>query len=180
MTRRSYLLASGCAVLAVAVSALLATPTWLIWNRTPSAPVGFYRLDHPRALKRGDLVAVMPPGPVANFMIQRSYIGRGAPLLKHVAALPGQTVCRLRATVTVDGAVLGNALTRDRLGRPLPIWQGCRGIAADQIFLMNVGVPDSLDGRYFGPLPASAVIGRVRPILTDPDGDGRFTWGSMP
>jgi len=48
--------------------------------------------------------------------------------------------------------------------RPLPVWQGCRIIGEDEIFVMNWQSEDSLDGRYFGPLPASAVIGRVVPV----------------
>ena len=70
----------------------------------------------------------------------------------------------------------GEALDRDRLGRPLPVWQGCRRIADGAIFLMNPDVRDSLDGRYFGPLPAASVIGRATPLYTDEDGDGRFVW----
>jgi type IV secretory pathway protease TraF len=34
---------------------------------------------------------------------------------------------------------------------------------------MNWQSADSLDGRYFGPLPASAVIGRAVPVWTDED-----------
>ena len=64
----------------------------------------------------------------------------------------------------------------DRLGRPLPVWNGCRIIADGEFFLMNWQVPDSLDGRYFGPLPATTVIGRAIPLYTDEDGDGRFVW----
>jgi type IV secretory pathway protease TraF len=60
----------------------------------------------------------------------------------------------------------------------LPVWRGCRRIAAGEVFLMNGNVPDSLDGRYFGPLAVSAVIGRARPVWTDPNGDGRFTWAA--
>lgn len=71
---------------------------------------------------------------------------------------------------------MGDALDRDRRGRPLPVWQGCRSVAAGELFLMNWQVGDSLDGRYFGPLPASAVIGRATPLYTDEDGDGRFVW----
>lgn len=71
---------------------------------------------------------------------------------------------------------LGEALDRDRRGRPLPIWQGCRLVANGELFLMNWQVRDSLDGRYFGPLPATAVIGRATPLYTDEDGDGRFVW----
>ncbi|HIC80059.1 MAG TPA: S26 family signal peptidase, partial [Kiloniellaceae bacterium] len=45
-----------------------------------------------------------------------------------------------------------------------------------ELFLLNPSHPDSLDGRYFGALPANAVIGRAVPILTDEDGGGRYTW----
>ena len=41
---------------------------------------------------------------------------------------------------------------------------------------MNWEVRDSLDGRYFGPLPAASIIGRAQPLYTDDDGDGRFEW----
>jgi type IV secretory pathway protease TraF len=111
-------------------------------------------------------------------MVTRGYIGADVPLLKHVAGLPGQRVCRSGATVTVDDIVLGEALPRDRLDRDLPDWQGCRLIQDDEIFLMNPEVRDSLDGRYFGPLPADAVIGKARQIWVTSDAaeprDGRF------
>ena len=57
-----------------------------------------------------------------------------------------------------------------------PVWQGCRVIAEGEVFLMNPDVGDSLDGRYFGPFPASAVIGHAIPLFTDEDGEGRFVW----
>jgi type IV secretory pathway protease TraF len=88
------------------------------------------------------------------------------PLLKYVLALPGQTVCRSGGTITVDGAAMGVALDRDHLGRPLPVWQGCRVVAAGEVFLMNRPA-DSLDGRYFGPLPATTFVGQADPIRTD-------------
>ena len=53
----------------------------------------------------------------------------------------------------------------DRKGRELPRWTGCRTLRGGEIFLLNPA-PDSLDSRYFGPLPASRLIGRARPILT--------------
>ena len=106
----------------------------------------------------------MPPEPLAAFLAERSYLPRGVPMLKRVLALPGQTVCRNGLTITVDGIGLGEALDRDRRGRPLPIWQGCRVVARDDVFLMNWQSSDSLDGRYFGPIPASAIIARALPI----------------
>jgi type IV secretory pathway protease TraF len=88
-------------------------------------------------------------------------------LLKRVLALPGQTVCRTGLTIVVDGIDVGEALERDGRGRPLPVWQGCRAIGEDELFVMNWQSADSLDSRYFGPLPASAVIGRVVPMWTN-------------
>ncbi len=41
---------------------------------------------------------------------------------------------------------------------------------------MNWDELDSLDGRYFGPLPRNAVIARAMPVWTDEAGDCRFVW----
>ena len=104
------------------------------------------------------------------------YVGRDVPILKHVIGLPGQRVCRDGAAITVDGRHLGEARERDSQGRDLPVWQGCRTIVEGEVFLMNPAVSDSFDGRYFGPFPTSAVIGRASPLFTDEGGDGRLVW----
>jgi len=88
-------------------------------------------------------------------------------MLKRVLALPDQTVCREHLTITVDGIAMGVARERDTRGRPLPVWQGCRVVADGEVFLMNWQSADSLDGRYFGLLPASAIIGKAVPLWTD-------------
>ncbi len=85
-------------------------------------------------------------------------------MLKRVLALPGQAVCRRGLTILIDGTAMGLARERDGRARSLPTWQGCHVIAADELFLMNRQSADSLDGRYFGPIPASAVIARADPI----------------
>jgi conjugative transfer signal peptidase TraF len=114
-----------------------------------------------------DLVAVQPPDLLATFLDLNGYLPIGVPMLKRVLALPGQTVCRNGLTIAVDGIEMGQAHERDGRGRPLPAWHGCRVIADGDVFVMNWQSPDSLDGRYFGPLPASAVIGRAVPAWTD-------------
>jgi conjugative transfer signal peptidase TraF len=176
MTRFGYVMVTYVATIGVVVASLVSLPLRLVWNASASVPIGFYLINAPRDVRVGDLVAVMPPKPLADFMVERGYIGRGVPLLKHVAALPGQQVCRTGNAITVDDLRFGDALDRDRRGRPLPVWQGCRKVADGDIFLMNVSVADSLDGRYFGPIAASTVIGQATPLYTDEDGDGRFVW----
>jgi type IV secretory pathway protease TraF len=61
---------------------------------------------------------------------------------------------------------MGQALDHDRSGRALPVWRGCRAVAGDEVFLMNWQSEDSFDGRYFGPLPASTIVGRADPLWT--------------
>ncbi|WP_367715082.1 conjugative transfer signal peptidase TraF [Nitratireductor sp. GISD-1A_MAKvit] len=176
MTRRRTLVVTAMAVIGIAAASTVETPTRLIWNATTSAPVGFYTVEPADRIEVPKLVAVMPPEPLAGFMIERGYVGRGVPLLKRVVGLPGQRVCRAGRAITVDGIEMGEALEHDSLGRELPVWQGCRVVREGELFLMNWQVRDSLDGRYFGPIPASSVIGRALPLWTDEEGDGRFIW----
>ena len=99
-------------------------------------------------------------------LADEGYLPRGVPLIKRVLALPNQTVCRTGVFVTVDNILMGFARERDRNSHPLPAWQGCRVVAADQVFLMNWDEPNSLDGRYFGTLPLASVVGRAEPLWT--------------
>ncbi len=143
-----------------------ATPHY-IWNASNSVPIGLYRLQPVAKLTVTQLVAVQPPDLLATFLDLNGYLPIGVPMLKRVLALPGQTVCRHGLTIAVDGVDVGQARERDGRGRPLPVWDGCRAIADGDVFVMNWQSADSLDGRYFGPLPASAVIGRAVPLWTE-------------
>ena len=94
------------------------------------------------------------------------YLPEGLPLIKHVGALPGDTVCRQGQVILVNGYPLATAQARDHLTRALPVWRGCHVIAVNEIFLLNSEVPDSFDGRYFGVLPMDTVLGRTIPLFT--------------
>lgn len=170
MKRRRYLVATAVAASLslsgfAAVAALQPRPR-LIWNASASVPIGLYGLQPDRDPKLGTLVAIQPPPDLARWLDRRRYLPIGVPLLKHVAARSGQRVCRTGAIVRIDGRVAAMALASDRFGRPLPVWRGCRTLRAGELFLVNADRPDSLDGRYFGPLSARAVLGSAHPILT--------------
>ena len=129
-------------------------------------PVGLYRVQPDPRPRLTDVVVVRPPRDLVWFLSEGGYLPRGVPLLKHVAALGGQRVCRTGIVVSIDGRQLARALTHDRRGRPLPLWQGCVVLTREQVFLLNPDRPDSLDGRYFGPLDRSTIVGRAQPIWT--------------
>lgn len=182
MTRRVAVLAALAVALCADTVASLAGPILVRWNRLPlgphpklllwnasaSAPRGLYLLASPCPLRSSELVTVTPPPMLAGFMAARGYLPSGVPLLKHIAAMPGQTVCRIGRTITLSGTAAAIARDHDNGGRPLPSWQGCRTLRAGEVFLLNAGAPDSFDGRYFGPLPAITIAALAVPIWTEP------------
>lgn len=176
MMRLGYVIMTLVSAVAIVGLALIPIAPLFIWNATASTPTGLYVLRPVGGLTSLDLVAVRPPEPIADYLADRGFLPNGVPLLKHVMAMPGQTVCRTNDTITVDGIEVGNARDRDHLDRPLPRWSGCRTLRPDELFVMNPTVPDSLDGRYFGPLPVTSVIARAVPLWTDEGDDGRFVW----
>ena len=135
----------------------------LLFNTTASAPIGFYQVE-PGAFAVGDLVVASPPPSLAKWLAARGYLPVNVPLLKTVVAAGGQHVCGRRQRLYVDGVLVAQVRRRDRLGRDLPTFEDCRWLGRDEVLLVNVAAPDSLDGRYFGPLPAQRVIGRARPL----------------
>jgi len=176
MSRTALLLATTFAAMATSYPALTPVPIKLLWNASASAPIGFYTVDFDGTFEVTDLVAVDAQEPLATFLAERSYLPKGVPLLKRVFGASGQTVCRSNLTILVDGVEVGKALDQDRVGRDLPIWQGCRRIHTGDVFLMNWQVRDSLDGRYFGLTSIDQIIGRAVPLWTDQEGNGRFEW----
>jgi len=160
------LLAGALALLAIAVPALTTLPLRLIFNATASVPIGFYRVDSPARLQAGDLVVVAPASGLATFLDQRGYLPLGVPLLKRIAATSGQTVCREQLTISIDGRAIAAARERDHQGRALPGWAGCRRLSENEFFLLNASIPDSIDGRYFGPTAIDHILGVARPLWT--------------
>jgi conjugative transfer signal peptidase TraF len=168
--RRATLLTTLVTATAV-LSTIGAKPTtYYLWNASGSVPIGLYRLRAASKLVVTELVAVQPSQPLATFLSERGYLPRGIPMIKRVLAVSGQTVCRDRLTIIVDKIEVGDALERDSRGRPLPVWQGCRVVAEGEVFLMNWQSADSLDGRYFGTLPTTAIVGRAEPLWTNEEG----------
>lgn len=170
------------AMVAAATLATLSVPVsrFAIWNMTASVPTGLYLIRGTASLHVGERVAIDPPPELRRLLAERHYLPTGIPLLKRIAAVPGQRVCRFAHGVTIDGKFVGVARARDRLGRPLPVWSGCHKLRSSELFLMNPAAPDSFDGRYFGMLRMTDLIGRAVPVWTDETGDGRHIWFASP
>jgi conjugative transfer signal peptidase TraF len=148
----------------IATTTVRPTRPILIWNASASVPVGLY-LIVPKPLRIGDFVLVRPPEAMQVLATKRKYIGPDTPLLKRVAAMNGELVCRHQNIVSIDRRFIVIALTLDRRERVLPVWSGCYHLRKGQVFVLGTHL-ESFDSRYFGPLCADQIVGPAIPLLT--------------
>ena len=113
MTRVATMLTTAVTTVTLGSSAFVDPPKTLIWNASASAPIGLYAVQAADDLAVTDLVAVMPPPLIAEFLADRGYLPNGMPLLKRILALPGQTICRNGLDILAYGATYGRARERD-------------------------------------------------------------------
>jgi conjugative transfer signal peptidase TraF len=141
------------------VASLPAKTPRLVWNASPSVPPGLYRFEL-SPVRRGDLVLIRLRPHVAELAHQRGYLPKSAYLIKFVVAVAGDRVCRLGDRLLVRGVFAARALPRDRLGRRMPVWHGCRRLAPGDLFILADNT-QSFDSRYFGVVSVRAVVGRA-------------------
>lgn len=163
MSRRGLIAATAGGLILVAASMADHRPR-LVWNASASAPIGLYAAFSPRAPSVGQQLLYAPPRSQAELFAARRYVPIGVPLLKTVAAVGPSEVCRRGPTVSVDGVVVAIPLAKDRSGRPLPVWSGCRRLGPDEVFLLSPDRADALDGRYFGPVSRRRILAEVTPL----------------
>lgn len=133
----------------------------LLYNPSPSAPVGWYRLHAGNTIKRGDLVAAYAPESAAELAVEHQYLPPNIPIIKTVWAVGDERVCHEKGLVSVSGRPLLVVLSHDSLGRPLPSRDGCYTLSKDEVFLVSTDVQTSFDSRYFGPVAVSDLLGPV-------------------
>lgn len=173
---RRALVALGVGAWFVALAVVLtAAKLGLLVNTSPSVPLGFYWLSNATPL-RGDYVAACPPpSPLFEWARATGRLSMGrcpggfAPLLKVLAADGGDSV-----RVDADGVRVNDVhwpssapLREDASGQPLPRLAGFHTtLRAGEVLLMSEHCALGFDGRYFGPLPTSAVTASAVPLFT--------------
>lgn len=172
MSRRRVVAFIGIAGASLLVLSAVGWFAGLRLNLTPSEPLGLWRIAAVnRPVARDDLVFVCPPlTPDLAAAFERGYLHRGlcpgglAPLIKTVAALPGQRV-ETGPNVVIDSAPLAHSSIRasDGAGRALQPYAG--GIVPPGFVFLFSPYETSYDSRYFGPVPANGVLGLARPLL---------------
>ena len=144
--------------LALIGGSMLATPC-AVWNVSESMPRGLYWIDN-RPARRGDIVVVRLPESIGDFAAHRDYLPKSAVLIKQVAAMGGDRVCRFGTIFFINAHRRASARIHDFAGRLMPTWSGCQFLKSHEVFLLGLG-SGSFDSRYFGSINASRIVGRA-------------------
>jgi type IV secretory pathway protease TraF len=157
-------LVQGLFVLNAGLPELTTEPPVII-NETPSMAKGAYvRVDDAAKLKRGDIIAMPMTGQARDYLVRKLGYPEDTMLLKRVAGISGDLVCRQETAVTI-GTKAVVAARMDRHGNPLPAWSGCRVLSPNEVFLLGDHT-SSFDSRYFGPVTKDELAGIYRAAVT--------------
>ncbi|PHZ86764.1 conjugative transfer signal peptidase TraF [Paremcibacter congregatus] len=131
----------------------------ILYNPSPSAPMGFYVIRHKREFKIGDYVLIELPQSVRELALERRYVGPDIPLLKRIFALSGDHICIRHEVIYVNDQAVADVKNHDLSGRIMPVWNGCRRLKTGEVFLLSLHSDYSFDSRYFGPISRKKIIG---------------------
>lgn len=154
-----------------------------VFNTTDCLPLGIYKEQPaPTHLRVGEIVEFCPDlsNSVVSFAagrnwLKKSYgdnacsVGGYAPLMKKVAALPGDIVTVTKYGVAINGVSVPHALMLQRTlgGAGIPnIGYGSYTVPAGQFFALADNDPRAFDSRYFGAVKVSEVTHIATPVLT--------------
>jgi len=142
-------------------------------NFTSSLERGFYVVsERPSA----NLVEFCPEGEAGAISLERAYRmaggtcpDGGSPLMKPIAAVPGDRVEVTIYGIRINGKLIPNSAAhfKDHRGRPLKPWPaGQYTVPTGKLWVISDFNSWSFDSRYFGPIPCSLVQHRLRPLWT--------------
>lgn len=147
-------------VAALAFTIISPPRPFLVWNASASAPIGLYWVGAQDDLRRGDMVIAWLPERHRMFAAKRQYLPLNVPIVKRIAAIPGDRACAFGSVIFVNFERVASRRSNDRQGRKLPWWRGCMTLR-DGASLLLMDDPDSFDGRYFGPTARGDLVGKA-------------------
>lgn len=159
---RTSILWPGGAALALAALVFAsggASRDVVLFNHSPSVPVGFYIRDS-AALAPGMFVTVRARDVAPIEAAAHRYDDEGDRFIKRLAAIADQEVCSNGRVLSVDGIEV--AVVQNSAASPQG-WVGCRTLASSEILLLGDSA-DSFDGRYWGPIRSELIEGVWRPL----------------
>jgi conjugative transfer signal peptidase TraF len=153
-----------CGLLAGLVLVVGKSPYYL--NLSNSEPLGIYLLTPFRGdPKTGELVILDVPAQARPYIYGRGWLPEGGRLLKNIGAVPGDQVIISNDGIVINHQYIGPVFDQDSQGKPLPKLRGSFRIKPGYFLPIATAIPNSFDGRYFGPVPLRLIVGKAKPVL---------------
>jgi type IV secretory pathway protease TraF len=162
---------SGWLMLVVVLGLCASTASGVKVNIMASVPYGAYLIQRVASpLTRGQLVSVRTAETTRWMRERHGWLAGFWPILKPVAALPGDEVCQVRqelyvlpADLSAEDPILPYGTVH--LPQAFPLDGDCLTVPGGFVYLASAE-PYSLDSRYFGFVRVSDVAGRAVPLWT--------------
>jgi len=141
---------------------------WLKVNVMPSVPLGVYAITPIYGpLQAGALVTFRTEASAALMRQRHGWLAGFWPMLKPVAGLPGDLVCHGQAGIVIRRADTGDVVAYGPTELPtaFPETGVCVVVPTGMLYAAS-DHPHSLDSRYVGWVPQSAIQGIARPVWT--------------
>ncbi len=109
----------------------------LIYNHTPSVPLGFYWLNNEPThaqLTCGALIVFNVPDDFKTRVIERGWLNPGELLLKPIAAQSHDFVCTQNGVIWVNTVSYGRILKHDSNGRSMAVFDYCDGVKQEHAY----------------------------------------------
>ena len=149
-------IAVACIVSLILVLISLLSP-WYVINIDDSLPGLIYKIDRGTLPIRNDVVGItVPPNP---------YYPDGAPFLKIITGMPGDTVTRKDRMFYINGQYVAEAKALTNKGYPLT--PGPTGVIPPGHYFVWTPHKDSYDSRYneIGWITTQHILGTARRVL---------------
>ena len=129
-----------------------------------SMPKGLYLTTPINTPKKDSTVLFYTSAATEQLMKQRQWITYKTPIMKKVAAVPGDLACIEDHHLLINNQYYSSIATIDSKKRPLPQLAFCRTLKNNEYFLISNYSEKSFDSRYFGPIPREKIIAKATPL----------------
>ena len=122
---------------------------------------GFYFVRPVKHLMRNEIVIFYPPKKAKQLLIKNNWSPKSGLLIKHVMAIPDDTVCYQRNSLWINHKNIAPIYHFYAKGKRLPQYHFCGRLPKDEYLLISTKVKKSFDSRYFGPINKRMILGRA-------------------
>lgn len=170
--RITYMAMTAILLLLLWLPTLLKPEPKLLYNPSPSADIGWYKVSQTNHYTVGDLVAAFVPEEAEDLADSRGYLPAGVPVIKTIGGIEGDPYCITDGYLEIGPEIKLKILPFDSQGRAMPVLpERCAAVSPGYVLLISRRIGRSFDSRYFGEIRISEIIGHVSYLGKSVDSD---------